>query len=204
MTEHPGHTKSHCVQRKGSAFRTGRGARTTAGRVVPRLRLAMAAVLVGIGAILGVAPPAGGSSGASMVTVAAGAAAPDAQDRTAAIAQPRSLPRTPDTAGHHAVVPNQAAPDPADVVEAYFQAINNGEYVAAWALGGKHITGQPYDYFVRTFSDTARDDVTVRSVVGNNVEVELDATQTDGTHRYFAGTYTVRDGVIVAARIHRE
>ncbi|MFI2262812.1 hypothetical protein [Streptomyces tubercidicus] len=37
-----------------------------------------------------------------------------------------------------------------------------------------------------------------------NVEVELDATQTDGTHRHFAGTYTVRDGVIVAARIHRE
>ncbi|MGY5126490.1 hypothetical protein [Streptomyces nigrescens] len=176
-------------------LRTGCGGRArVVGRVVPGLRVAMASILIGVGAILGVAPPAEGGSGAAAL----------AEARTAAVAQRWSPAWTPDAAGLRVVVPNRATPDPVDVVEAYFRAINNGEYVAAWALGGKHITGRPYDYFVRTFSDTARDDVTVRSVVGNNVEVELDATQTDGTHRYFAGTYTVRDGVIVAARIHRE
>ncbi|GAO07935.1 hypothetical protein TPA0598_03_03960 [Streptomyces lydicamycinicus] len=166
-------------------------------------RVAMAAILIGTGAVLGVAPAAASGSGAS-TTVATGAAVAPAHARTAAVAQPLALAWAPDSAGHRPVAPNQPAPDPAEVVEAYFRAINNGEYVAAWALGGKNITGRPYDYFVRTFSDTARDDVTVRSVVGNNVEVELDATQTDGSHRFFAGTYTVRDGVIVAARIHRE
>ncbi|GAA2617382.1 hypothetical protein Stube_65230 [Streptomyces tubercidicus] len=168
-------------------------------------RLAMAAILLAIGALLGVAPSAGAGSGTSTATtVAAGAAATPGQAHATAAVQPWGPTRTSDALSHPAVVPNQANPDPAEVVEAYFQAINNGEYVAAWALGGKNITGRPYDYFVRTFSDTSRDDVTVRSVVGNTVEVELDATQTDGTHRYFAGTYTVRDGVIVAARIHRE
>ncbi|WP_432144500.1 hypothetical protein [Streptomyces sp. bgisy084] len=166
-------------------------------------RVAMAAILMGTGAVLGVAPAAGSGSGVS-TTVATEAAAAPAHARAAAVAQPLGLARAPDTAGHRPVAPNQPAPDPSEVVEAYFRAINNGEYVAAWALGGKNITGRPYDYFVRTFSDTARDDVTVRSVVGNKVEVELDATQTDGSHRFFAGTYTIRDGVIVAARIHRE
>ncbi|WP_330318847.1 hypothetical protein [Streptomyces platensis] len=166
-------------------------------------RVAMAAILIGTSAILGVAPSAGSGSQAP-TTVATEAAAAPAQTRVAAVAQPSGLAWTPDTAGHRPVAPNQPSPDPTEVVEAYFRAINNGEYVAAWALGGKNITGRPYDYFVRTFSDTARDDVTVRSVVGNTVEVELDATQTDGTHRFFAGNYTVRDGVIVAARIHRE
>lgn len=90
------------------------------------------------------------------------------------------------------------------MVEAYFRAINDGEYIAAWALGGKNVVGGTYDSFVRSFADTAHDEVTINSVVGERVEVELDATQTDGSHRVFAGTYTVRDGVIVAAAIHRE
>jgi hypothetical protein len=44
--------------------------------------------------------------------------------------------------------------------------------------------------------------VSVVSASGNTVTVQLDAAQTDGTHKYFAGTYTVKDGVIVSADIH--
>jgi len=40
-------------------------------------------------------------------------------------------------------------------------------------------------------------------VSGDTVTVRLDSTQTDGTHKDFAGTYTVKDGVIVAADIRR-
>ncbi|MCX5425486.1 hypothetical protein [Streptomyces sp. NBC_00078] len=57
---------------------------------------------------------------------------------------------------------------------------------------------------MKGFEGTASDAVTVISVAGDRVEIELDATQTDGTHRYFAGTYTVRGGVIVAASIQRQ
>ncbi|MEH0443620.1 hypothetical protein QA811_08035 [Streptomyces sp. B21-102] len=57
---------------------------------------------------------------------------------------------------------------------------------------------------MKSFDGTASDSVTVLSIVGNEVEIELDATQTDGTHRYFTGTYTVRDGIIVAADVAQQ
>ncbi|MFE9968709.1 hypothetical protein OG894_44040 (plasmid) [Streptomyces sp. NBC_01724] len=57
---------------------------------------------------------------------------------------------------------------------------------------------------MKSFEGTASDSVVIISVTGDKVEIELDATQADGTHRYFAGTYTVRDGVIVAADIQRK
>ncbi|WP_406469008.1 hypothetical protein [Streptomyces sp. NBC_01594] len=88
------------------------------------------------------------------------------------------------------------------MVEGYFSAINDGDYVAAWALGGKNTVGGRYDTFVESFTDTAKDRVTINSVVGETVEVEIDAKQSDGSHRFFAGTYTVRDGVIIHADIH--
>ncbi|MEW2401052.1 hypothetical protein [Streptomyces sp. NPDC046862] len=101
-------------------------------------------------------------------------------------------------------MPTQAVPPPSDVVEAYFSAINDGAFVAAWALGGKNIVGGRYDDFVDSFANTANDDVTVLSVSGGTVSVKLDATQTDGSHRLFAGTYTVQNGAIVAAHIHSQ
>ncbi|WP_053695717.1 excalibur calcium-binding domain-containing protein [Streptomyces sp. NRRL F-5755] len=51
------------------------------------------------------------------------------------------------------------------------------------------------------FADTAHDSVHVTGVRGDTVSVALDAEQRDGSVRSFAGTYTVRDGVIVAADI---
>lgn len=69
--------------------------------------------------------------------------------------------------------------------------------------GGKNLGGT-YDSYVKGFSTTASDAVTVEGVSGETVAVRLDATQTDGTHQFFAGTYTVRNGTIVAADIHKE
>lgn len=87
------------------------------------------------------------------------------------------------------------------VVEDYFAAINAGNYALAWSLGGMNIENGSYSSFVQGFADTSSDTVTVVSVNGDTVSVTLDAAQTDGTHKYFAGTYTVRNGVIVAADI---
>jgi hypothetical protein len=89
-------------------------------------------------------------------------------------------------------------------VKSYFGAINAGDYRRAWELGGKNLQRGSYESFEKSFEGTANESVTIDSVNGETVEIELDATQTDGTHRYFAGTYTVRDGVIIAADIHTQ
>ncbi|MGD3112709.1 hypothetical protein [Streptomyces sp. YGL11-2] len=89
-------------------------------------------------------------------------------------------------------------------MKSYFDAINAADYRQAWELGGKNIQGGPYESLEKSFEGTANESVTINSVNGETVEVELDATQTDGTHRHFAGTYTVRDGAIVAADIHSQ
>ncbi|MFF3359155.1 hypothetical protein ACFYWN_42725 [Streptomyces sp. NPDC002917] len=151
----------------------------------------LAAVFIGVSALLGVARLTHPDSWPAEDT------APSAA--VVANAQPAVFASAPQSA---AVMPAPADPEPADVVEAYFRAVNDGEYIAAWALGGKNIVGGTYDSFVRSFVDTAHDEVTINSVVGERVEVELDATQTDDSHRFFSGTYTVRDGVIVDADIH--
>ncbi|MGP3949619.1 hypothetical protein [Streptomyces sp. 7N604] len=90
------------------------------------------------------------------------------------------------------------------VVENYFDAINDGDYARAWELGGKNIHGGSYESFVEGFQTTTHDSVTIRDVHGGTVEIELDAQQTDGSHRYFGGQYSVRDGVIVAADIEEQ
>lgn len=88
------------------------------------------------------------------------------------------------------------------VVQQYFAAINSGSYSLAWSLGGKNIEQGSYNSFVQGFTGTSSDNVTIVSVSGDTVSVALDAVQTDGTHKYFSGTYTVENGEIVAADIH--
>lgn len=89
-----------------------------------------------------------------------------------------------------------------DVVRAYFDAINAGDYRRAWDLGGKNLGGS-YESFVAGFADTVNDTVTVTSTNGAEVLVTLDAEQSDGSIRHFVGTYTVRGGVITAAHVVR-
>ena len=101
------------------------------------------------------------------------------------------------------VQPPPSAATPSAVVEQYFADINAGDYAGAWAIGGKNIQGGSFTSFVQGFATTASDSVTIVSTNGDTVQMQLDALQTDGTHKYFAGTYTVRDGVLVAADVRR-
>jgi hypothetical protein len=97
--------------------------------------------------------------------------------------------------------PNTAsATDPRQVVESYFADINAHDFNGAWNLGGKNLDSSFQD-FTAGFSTTVQDSVTVTGVNGSTVSVELDALQTDGSHRHFSGTYTVHGGVIVSANI---
>jgi hypothetical protein len=95
--------------------------------------------------------------------------------------------------------PAPATPAPASaVVQDYYAAINAHDYQSAWSLGGKNLAGS-YDSFVKGFANTASDSVTVASLADNTVMIQLDSTQTDGSHRYFTGTYTVQNDEIVSA-----
>ncbi len=87
---------------------------------------------------------------------------------------------------------------PAETVTRFFDAINRRDYDTAWELGGKNLDPS-YSSFVAGFATTQRDDVTITSVDGETVSVNLLALQTDGTQKSYSGRYTVVDGVITRA-----
>jgi Protein kinase domain len=99
--------------------------------------------------------------------------------------------------------PATAAPlGPAATVQAYIAAINQHNYPRAWDLGGKN-TGQSYNSFASGFDGTASDQLTIVSVSGDVVTVQLAATQTNGSVDDYQGTYTVVGGVITQSDIQR-
>jgi serine/threonine protein kinase len=110
-----------------------------------------------------------------------------------------SPPASP-PASHPATSAPPVVLGPAATVRAYFAAINAHDYARAWALGGKN-TAPSYSSFVSGFNGTARDRVTVRSVVGDVVTIRLAATQTNGLVRHYRGTYTVANGIITHGNI---
>ena len=112
----------------------------------------------------------------------------------------QSPPTSPPTS-HPATSAPAVAATPVATVRAYFAAINAHDYAKAWALGGKNTGSSSYSGFVNGFNDTAKDDVTVVSVVGNVVTVKLAATQTDGSVQHYQGTYTVTNGIITQGHI---
>jgi hypothetical protein len=96
-----------------------------------------------------------------------------------------------------------SAQTPSQVVQAYYQAINEHQYQTAWDLGGKN-TGTTYDQYVAGFNGTASDVVEILSVNGSVVAAQLTANQTDGTAKVYAGTYTVTSGVITGFDVKRK
>jgi eukaryotic-like serine/threonine-protein kinase len=161
-------------------------------------------LLIGGGAYFGITQWTGSDSGRPMSTVPASVSPSLTTSETLPPQPTDQPPSVSPTPSRPTAQSSPAEGSPEGTVDAYFDAINAGAYKRAWELGGKNLQRGSYSSFVRGFADTAYDSVTIVSVVGDTVEIELDARQTDGTHRYFAGTYTVRDGVIVAADIHSQ
>jgi hypothetical protein len=118
---------------------------------------------------------------------------------TSASQQAQSQPPSQSSAASSGPVATQT---PSQVVQAYYQAINQKQYQRAWALGGKN-TGQSYSSFVAGYQGTASVAVQINSVSGDVVTVQLTANQTDGTVKTYAGTYTVQDGVITVPDVHQ-
>jgi Protein kinase domain len=90
---------------------------------------------------------------------------------------------------------------PAQVVQAYINAINAEDYRKAWALVGDK--GPSYQAYEAGFAGTARDTLTIKNVAGNVVTANLAAAQTNGSTKYYQGTYTVTDGIISKADVEQ-
>jgi hypothetical protein len=124
-------------------------------------------------------------------------------------AVPRSTP-PPARSGAPAQQPvrQQPAPppmtNPVSVVLQYYQDITDGDYPAAWALGGDNLSGGVgYSAWVAGYRDTTAS-ISVTSYgtwSSGTVWAAISAVQLDGSVKTYSGTYTVRDGVLTAADI---
>lgn len=94
---------------------------------------------------------------------------------------------------------------PSDVVQAYFDAINQKNYQKAWDLGGKNLESS-YSAFMSGFATTSMVSVQVLDVSGDPghgvVTVRLSTLETTGETKVFMGDYTVSGGEITQASVH--
>lgn len=139
------------------------------------------------------------------VTPAAPADTPKASPTTAP-PNATSAPTTPAPAKTVYVPATPAQPayftSSTAVVQQFYQDINNGDYSAAWALGGDNISGSNEAEWAAGYDTTVRVSLGTFSALGSDqVQASLSALQSDGTTDTYEGTYTVSGGVIVAANI---
>jgi hypothetical protein len=89
------------------------------------------------------------------------------------------------------------------VVTQFYQDITDHNYAAAWALGGNHVSsGVGYDAWVAGYGTTESISLGTFSYFGSDqVQTVLSALQTSGAVYTYTGTYTVQNGIIVAAHI---
>ena len=100
--------------------------------------------------------------------------------------------------------PFQAAPaaSPKAIVDRFYQDLNAHHYRAAWQLGGSNLNGgSGYSTWVAGYATTASIDASTVQNSDGTVSVSITATQTDGSVKTYAGTYTVANGAIAAANI---
>jgi hypothetical protein len=88
------------------------------------------------------------------------------------------------------------------VVDQFYQDLNAHSYQAAWQLGGSNLSGgSGYRTWVAGYATTAGISANIVQNNHRTVSVNITATQTDGSVKTYAGTYTVANGTIVAANI---
>jgi hypothetical protein len=88
------------------------------------------------------------------------------------------------------------------VVDQFYQDLNARDYQAAWRLGGSNVSGGAgYSAWVAGYATTASISASTVQDSDGTVSASITATQTDGSVKAYAGTYTVANGVIVSAHI---
>ena len=129
--------------------------------------------------------------------------------KSPAVASPRyTPPPAPSSAPAQQPPPQQPAPpamtNPGSVVMQYYQDVSDGDYPAAWALGGDNLSGGVgYSTWVAGYQNTTAS-ISITSYgtwSSSKVWADISAVQLDGSVKTYSGTYTVWDGVITAADI---
>jgi len=92
---------------------------------------------------------------------------------------------------------------PDAVVTAYYDAINARDYAAAYRLSTYAQRTKTFAHFKSGYAGTLHDTLTITGVTGDVVNFDLTANQTNGTVKTYTGTYTVRNGKIIAATVTR-
>jgi len=89
---------------------------------------------------------------------------------------------------------------PEAVVNSLYNAINRSEYLRAYSYYGENSGVGGYEAFAKGFADTESVDIlmgrsTSEGAAGStyySLPVAIDAVSRDGTHRQYAGCYTLR------------
>ena len=100
--------------------------------------------------------------------------------------------------------------EPSEVIRQYYEAVEAGDFVRAYALWGADgaASGQTLDQFATGFAETAQVDVEIGTpgriepAAGSRyveVPVVIRAVTTDGEEQRFEGTYTLRRSVVDGA-----
>lgn len=129
--------------------------------------------------------------------------APASPVATSGPASPGTSGTSPGQTSGGATTPPYPPGSPARVVTEYFAAINNRQYLKAWRLDWYQHARESYASFRQGFAGTQQDVAAITRVSGDVVTVSLTAEQTDGSAKYFTGSYTIRYGRIVYARIQQ-
>jgi len=97
--------------------------------------------------------------------------------------------------------PALAATSPEGVVTRFYGAINSHRYAVAYRLDSQVRSTESFATFKQGYAGTQHDTLTITGVSGDTVSFRLTADQTDGSVKYYTGTYTVRSGQIVASNV---
>ncbi|MBV9206341.1 MAG: hypothetical protein JO037_13305 [Actinobacteria bacterium] len=162
-------------------------------------------VLAAIGLGFGYGQKTAATSASSAAATSASAAA--ATSASAAAATPASSAAATPASPAPTTASAQPSPQFANaeaVVNQFYQDITDHNYSAAWALGGDNISnGASYSTWVAGYANTTASIalVTASDFGSDQVWAKVIATQLDGSVKTYEGTYTVQNGVIVAADI---
>jgi hypothetical protein len=173
----------------------------TRAACVAGIALAAAALAAGCGTTKAASPPH------PVVTKTIITMVPAATTTTPAAPASSSVPPAAPVQPAQPAQPAPAQPQFANataVVSQFYQDITDHNYSAAWALGGDNISnGVSYATWVAGYSDTTASLAlgTISDFGADQVQAALVATQLDGSVKTYQGTYTVQNGVIVAANI---
>jgi hypothetical protein len=178
---------------------------TRAGGVTS-IALAAATLAAGCGTSSAAGPPRPAVTKTVTRTVPAAVTTkpPGPATSPAAPAQPAAAPAQPAPAQPAPAQPPPQFANATAVVSQFYQDITDHNYAAAWALGGDNISnGVTYTAWAAGYADTTASIAlgTISDFGADQVQAALVATQLDGSVKTYQGTYTVQNGVIVAADI---